>query len=125
MKFIPYSNAVGSIMYAIVCNIPDLAYVGSVISVFMSKPTKEHWQAIKWTIRYSKRPPRVDLLFGKSKKSVEWGVGYVNSNYVRCLDSRKSLIGYTFELFEVQYLESQTSTYSCIVFNGSRVYSYD
>ena len=42
MNFVPYSNEVGSIMYVIVCSIPNLAYVARVISMFMSKPRKGH-----------------------------------------------------------------------------------
>ena len=36
MKEIPYASVVGSIMYAMVCSRPDLAYVTSMISRFMS-----------------------------------------------------------------------------------------
>ena len=42
MNFVPCSNEVDSIMYAIVCNIPNLAYVARVISMFMSKPRRGH-----------------------------------------------------------------------------------
>ena len=38
MKRVPYSNAVGSLMYAMVCTWPDIAYSVSVVSRFMSNP---------------------------------------------------------------------------------------
>ena len=51
MKNIPYSNVMGSIMYVMVYNKPDLAYSSSMISRIMDKPRNEHWQAIKWVLR--------------------------------------------------------------------------
>ena len=47
MKHVPYSNAVGSLMYAMIGTRPDIAYGVSLVSRFMSKPSKEHWQAVK------------------------------------------------------------------------------
>ena len=46
MEKVPYPNAVGSVMYSMVCTRPDLAYAISVLSKFMSKPGKEYWLAI-------------------------------------------------------------------------------
>lgn len=40
MKTVPYSNAVGSIMYAMISTRPDLAYPVGIVSRFMSKPIK-------------------------------------------------------------------------------------
>ncbi|KAL0560149.1 hypothetical protein IC582_000543 [Cucumis melo] len=39
---IPYCNAVGSIMYLMICTRPDLGYAMSMISRFMSNPGKKH-----------------------------------------------------------------------------------
>lgn len=54
MLKIPYSNAVGSLMYSMTCTRPDLAFAMSVISRYMSDPGKSHWEAVKWVIRYLK-----------------------------------------------------------------------
>lgn len=43
MRGVPYSNAVGSIMYAMVSTRPDLAYGVGLVSRFMSKPGRVHW----------------------------------------------------------------------------------
>ena len=48
---VPYANAVGSLMYAMVCTRPDLAYAVTV-SRFMSNLEKQHWEAVKWVLRY-------------------------------------------------------------------------
>ena len=62
MEKFPYPNAVGSIMYSIVCTRPDLAYAISVLSRFMSKPGREHWLAMKWLLRYISSSTDVGIL---------------------------------------------------------------
>jgi hypothetical protein len=52
MSQVPYSSAVGCIMYAMVCTRPDISHAVSVVSRFMSNPGKEHWHAVKWILRY-------------------------------------------------------------------------
>ena len=52
MSRVPYACAIGSLMYAMVCTHPDIAYAVSVVSRFMSKPGKEHWKAVQWILRY-------------------------------------------------------------------------
>lgn len=43
MENIPYASAVGSLMYAMVCTRPDIAYAVGVVSRFQSNPSPEHW----------------------------------------------------------------------------------
>lgn len=43
MKTIPYANVEGSLMYAMICTKPDLAYAINVVSRVMANPGKEHW----------------------------------------------------------------------------------
>lgn len=47
-----YSNAVGSIMYAMIGTRPDLAFAVGVLSRFMSWPDATHWAAVQWVMRY-------------------------------------------------------------------------
>nr|GEX32911.1 retrovirus-related Pol polyprotein from transposon TNT 1-94 [Tanacetum cinerariifolium] len=47
MKTVPYSSAVGSLMYDMACTRPDLAHAVSVVSRFMANPGKAHWKAVK------------------------------------------------------------------------------
>lgn len=41
-------------MYSMVGTSPDLAYSVGLRSRFMSRQLKEHWQAVKWVLRYIK-----------------------------------------------------------------------
>ena len=43
---VPYASAVGSLIYAMVCTRPDLAYAVCIVSRFMSNPKKQHWEAV-------------------------------------------------------------------------------
>ena len=47
MSRVPYSSAVGSLMYAIVCSRPDLSNALSVVSRYMANPSKHHWNAVQ------------------------------------------------------------------------------
>ncbi|KAK4406231.1 Retrovirus-related Pol polyprotein from transposon TNT 1-94 [Sesamum angolense] len=52
MKNIPYSNAIGSVMYLMVSTRPDIAYAVSCLSRYMSNVGLPHWEALKWLLRY-------------------------------------------------------------------------
>jgi hypothetical protein len=66
MNHIPYSIAVGNLMYAMIGTRPDLAHVVSVVSRFMHNPGKEHWNAVKWILRHVKGTSHFGLLFDKN-----------------------------------------------------------
>ena len=52
MSKVPYSNAVGSLIYAMVCTRPDISHAVGIVSRYMHNLGKEHWQAVKWILRY-------------------------------------------------------------------------
>ena len=93
MSRVPYSSAVGSLMYAMVCSRPDLSYAMSLVSRYMANPGKEHWKAVQWIFRYIKDTADACLKFGKTGEGL---VGYVDSDYAADLDKRRSLTGYVF-----------------------------
>ena len=94
MSKIPYQSAVGSVMYAMVGTRLDLAYAVGLISRFMSKPLKEHWQAVKWVLRYIKGTVNTRLSY---KKKGEFVIrGYTDSDYNGDLDQRRSTSGMVF-----------------------------
>ena len=43
MSSVPYSNAVGSLMYAMVCTRPDISHAVGMVSRYMHDPGKGHW----------------------------------------------------------------------------------
>ena len=91
MSYVPYANAIGSLMYAMICTRPDLAYVVSMVSRYMHNPGKKHWNAVKWIFRYLKGTSHVGLVFDKKMATTDNVVGYVDSDYAGDLDRRRSL----------------------------------
>ncbi|KAG8480843.1 hypothetical protein CXB51_025300 [Gossypium anomalum] len=88
MSHVPYSSAVGSLMYAMVCSRPDLSYAVSAVSRYMANPGKEHWKAVQWILRYLRGTTDVCLQFGRTEDGV---IGYVDADFAGDLDRRRSL----------------------------------
>ncbi|KAF9678261.1 hypothetical protein SADUNF_Sadunf07G0016500 [Salix dunnii] len=63
MNAVPYTSAIGSLMYVMVCTRPDIAHAMGVVSKYMSNPSKQHWEAVKWIMR---RPEVAKI--GKNKR---------------------------------------------------------
>ena len=66
MSKVPYASDVGSLMYAMVCTRLDIAHVVGVVSRYMSHPIIEHWNAVKWILRYLRETSNKCLHFGGS-----------------------------------------------------------
>ncbi|XP_058202223.1 secreted RxLR effector protein 161-like [Rhododendron vialii] len=99
MAQVPYANAVGSLMYAMVCTRPDISHAVSMVSRYMHDPGKGHWQAVKWILRYIQGTVNVGLKFGRDQKfGDQLAVGYVDSDYAGDLDKRRSTTGYVFTM---------------------------
>ncbi|KZV43515.1 hypothetical protein F511_19059 [Dorcoceras hygrometricum] len=71
MRNVPYSNAIGSVMYMMVSTRPDIAYSVSCLSRYMANPGVVHWNAVKWLLRYLKHSLNYGLMFSKCDKGVE------------------------------------------------------
>ncbi|XP_073120250.1 secreted RxLR effector protein 161-like [Henckelia pumila] len=96
MKNVPYSNAVGSIMYMMVSTRPDITYGVGLVSRFMGKPSREHWRAVQWLLRYLKGTKKLKLKYSKSTSNTCEVTGYCDSDYAADLDKRRSISGYVF-----------------------------
>ena len=91
MKKVPYASAVGSLMYAMICTRPDIAHAVGVVSRFLSNPSKEHWQAVKWILRYLRGTSKICLRFGDDKPVL---CGYTDADMAGDVDTRKSISRY-------------------------------
>lgn len=97
MEKIPYANAVGSVMYTMVCTRPDVAHAISTLSRFMANPGLEHWTALKWLLRYLKGSAHLGLVFSACNDGVVLN-GFVDSDFAGNIDNRKSTTSYVFTL---------------------------
>ena len=93
MASVPYSSAVGSLMYAMVCRRPDIALAVGVVNMFMVNLGKNHQEAVKWIFRYLRGSSKSCLSFGSSKPVLK---GYTDADMVGDLDGKKSTSGYLF-----------------------------
>ena len=53
-------------MYAMIGSRPDLGLVVGLVNMLMSKPGHDHWEAVKWVMRYLKGASEFCLHFKKS-----------------------------------------------------------
>ena len=95
MSKMPYALAIGSLMYAMVCTRPDIAHAVGVMSRSMSKPRKQHWEVVKWILRYLKGSTDTCLCFTGASLKLQ---GYVDAELAGDIDSRKSTTGFAFTL---------------------------
>jgi hypothetical protein len=93
MAKVPYASAVGSLMYAMVCTRPDIAYAVGVVSRYMADPGPEHWEAVKWILRYLKGTSGMALCFSGRSANLQ---GFVDADLGGDVDGRKSTSGYVF-----------------------------
>ena len=65
IRCIPYREAIGSLMYAVVGTRLDIAYAISYLARFMANPGHAHWEAVKHVIRYLKGTKDTKLILRK------------------------------------------------------------
>ncbi|KAG8476762.1 hypothetical protein CXB51_030053 [Gossypium anomalum] len=96
MQKIPYASAVGSLMYAQVCTRQDIAYIVGMLGRYLSNPGIDHWIAAKRVMRYLQRTK--DYMLTYKRSDLLEVIGYSDSDFAGCQDSRKSTSGYIYLL---------------------------
>ena len=94
MDIVPYAGAVVSLMYVMVGSRPDFSFVVGLVSRFMSKPSREHWKAVKWILKYLQGAKDICLTFSKSEHFDS--ESFSDSGYSTDLDKQKSVTDYCF-----------------------------
>jgi hypothetical protein len=93
-KGFPYQQMVGSLMYAMLCTQPDLAYPISVLSQHMANPNMEHWMAIKRIFQYLQGTLQMKLQFDATASKEVFG--YCDADWGGDLEDRKSTTRFIF-----------------------------
>ncbi|WJZ95153.1 hypothetical protein VitviT2T_013943 [Vitis vinifera] len=96
MERFPYASVVGSLMYAQVCTHLDIAYIVGMLGKYLSNPGMDHWKKAKLVMRYLQRTK--DFMLTYQRSSHLEIVGYSDSDFVGCLNSRRSTSGHIFML---------------------------
>ena len=79
MNRVPYSKAIGLILWATVVSRPDTAYAVGVLSQFIQNPGQAHWKAVKRVISYLGSTKDLWLTFGGNKQTLL--EGYCDSDW--------------------------------------------
>ncbi|KAM3327095.1 hypothetical protein P3S67_002221 [Capsicum chacoense] len=95
MALVPYASAVRSLMYAMVCTRPDIAYAVEVVSRYMANTGKDHWEAIKWLLRYLRSTSSTSLCFSNGKVNLQ---SFVDDDLGGDVDSSKCTSGYIYTI---------------------------
>ena len=96
MEAIPYASIVGSLMYAQICTRPNISFAMGMLGRYQSNLGLDHWKAAKKVLRYLQGTKEYMLTYRRSDHLEV--IGYSDSDYDGCVDTRKSTCGYLYLL---------------------------
>ncbi|XP_057548061.1 secreted RxLR effector protein 161-like [Amaranthus tricolor] len=94
MNNVPYASAIGSIMYAMICTRPDVAFALSMCSRYQSNPGDAHWIAAKNILKYLRRTKDKFLVYGGANELLV--TGYTDASFQTDKDDFRSQSGFLF-----------------------------
>nr|GEY05728.1 retrotransposon protein, putative, Ty1-copia subclass [Tanacetum cinerariifolium] len=98
MQNVSYASAVGSIMYAVRCTCPDVAFAENITSRFQQNPGDIHWTTVKNILKYLRNTKDMFLVYeGDLKRELRVSC-YTDAGYLTDADDLKSQFGYVFVL---------------------------
>ncbi|XP_047979038.1 secreted RxLR effector protein 161-like [Salvia hispanica] len=98
MERIPYASVVGSLNYVQTCTRPDITFAVGMLDRYQSNLGMDHWKAAKKVLKYLQGTKEHMLTYRRSDNLEV--IGYSDSDYAGCVDSRKSTFSYLFLLAE-------------------------
>ncbi|GJY89187.1 hypothetical protein Tco_0503815 [Tanacetum coccineum] len=99
MQNVPYASAVGSIMYAVRCTRPDVAFAQNITSRFQQNPGECHWTTVKNILKYLRNTKDMFLVYGGNLEAELRVDCYCNAGFETDIDDMKSLTGYAWDRF--------------------------
>ncbi|KAJ9561599.1 hypothetical protein OSB04_006759 [Centaurea solstitialis] len=90
-----YASAIGSMMYAMHCTRPDIAFAVSKLSQHTINPGVEHWKAVSRVLGYLKRTSKLEMTYTSSSGILE---GYSDASWIDQTSDSKSTSGWIFTL---------------------------
>ena len=106
-----YREIVGSLIYLMTCSRPDLCYVVTVLSQFMSSPRVAHLNLAKYVLRYLRGTVDHGIMFKKSSLMI---IGYTDASWGSTGD-RRSISGFCYKLGHDSSLVSWKSKKQTVV----------
>lgn len=101
-----YQHLIGKFIYLASETKPNITFIIGQISKYSANPRKSHLWVLKRVVRYLKKTMQMGFIFDRANATRRlpqdlplYGlVGYVNNNFTRDLEDRKSVMGYYFFL---------------------------
>ena len=93
-----YQSKMGSATYLAIQTRADITYTCSVLSRFLSNPSKDHLDAVNWLLRYILGSIYLGIMYsGKALDGRKGTIhGYSDSDFAGDIEARKSTSGYAF-----------------------------
>jgi hypothetical protein len=95
-----YSHIIGSLIYLASATRPDISFVVSKLSSFMSNPDIDHWHALERVMRYLYGTMSYKIHYSGHPAVLE---GYSDANWISDIDDIKATSGYVLPLEVVLY----------------------
>ncbi|SCN96432.1 uncharacterized protein FFFS_02244 [Fusarium fujikuroi] len=92
-----YQQKVGSLVYLAGQSRPDICFAANYCARYMSNPSRDHHEALNEIFAYLKRTAKTGFRYRKGDGSLNL-VGFADSDFGGCLDSRRSTTGWIFLL---------------------------
>ena len=127
MQRVPYASAIGSIMYAVRCTRPDVAFAQNITSRFQQNPGELHWTAVKNILKYLRNTKDMFLVYGGDMKRELRVSCYTDAGYLTDADDLKSQTGYVFVLNggAVDWKSTKQSIYATSSTEAEYIAAYD
>jgi len=90
----PYKEIIGSLMYAAMATQPNIAFMTSILVQFSQSPTRVHWEAAKWVVRYLKTTCNLKLTYTGNDAAI---IGYSDMDHASQIHQH-SISGYAFHI---------------------------
>lgn len=104
-----YGEALGSLVYTMTCTRPDICWVVTKLSQFLTNPTKKHWVAVMNVLRYLKGTLDYELYHRKCDDGLTL-IAYSDADWASSTGVRRCISGYCFSLNRTAPLVSWKSS---------------
>ncbi len=92
-----YQSCIGSVMYAMLGTHPDIGYMITKLSQYLSNPGEEHWMAINHLLCYLNSTKSLKLVYDRNSKDDDES-GYSNSDWAGNPRDHRSISGFVFTM---------------------------